>query len=74
MTPTVSCLSFKAEVLFDPRPVRVGFVVYKLALGQDFFFLLHSSSVSTISPAPLSPTHMQSHQLRASANFNRRIH
>jgi hypothetical protein len=35
---------------FDPRPVYMGFVVNKVALGQVFLRVLHLSPVSIIPP------------------------
>ena len=58
----VSYHSVKAETRFDSRPVRIGFVVYKVAQGQV--------SLSSLPLALISPTHMQSHQLRTQVYFN----
>jgi hypothetical protein len=47
--PLVAWLSPRRPGL-NPRPVRVGFVVGKVALGQAFLRVLWFSSVSTIPP------------------------
>jgi hypothetical protein len=39
---------------FDPRPVRVGFVVDEVASGQIFLGELQYSSAITIPPLPLA--------------------
>jgi hypothetical protein len=40
----------QADAAFDPRPVHVGFVLAKVALGEVFLRVLRSSSVS-VSPS-----------------------
>jgi len=35
---------------FDPGPVRVGFIVCKVAQGQSFLLVIRLSAVSTIPP------------------------
>ena len=47
---TVSYHSVKAEIRFDSRPVRMGFVVYKVAQGQ---VASRSGSVVIFRRAPL---------------------
>jgi hypothetical protein len=42
----------------DLRPIRVGFLVYPVAIGQVFLQVLQFYSVSMISPVPL--THISS--------------
>jgi hypothetical protein len=38
--------------MFDPRPARLGFVVDKAALGQDYIRVIRFSLVSVIPPGP----------------------
>jgi hypothetical protein len=40
MAQAVSCQHFTMETLANPRPVHVGFVMGKVALGQDFLQVL----------------------------------
>jgi hypothetical protein len=40
MTQAVSCQHLTMEALVNPKPVRVRFVMGKVALGQDFLIVL----------------------------------
>ena len=50
LTQTVNCQPLTAEVRFQSRPVRVGFVVDDVAAGHVSFWKLRLSPVSITSP------------------------
>jgi len=60
---------------FDPRPVRVGFVVDEVASGQIFLTELLYSSVTTIPPLLLAQSFIHSfiHLFMADALYSQQL-
>ena len=57
---------------FDPGPVRVGFIVYKVALERGFPLVIRFSAVSAIPPMlhtrSSTTDAVESHQMTALSN------